>query len=142
MTSIQFVRKGTSGIGNSPHGLIIPTEAAEIAGLQKGKYYLFEVRAREIQSIEELEDWQAKKYEVRDEKGRKVQKGDPAAVDIAWIKHNDVETTSGYVHPAEALGAPREYFTRASWAEILGYDPAQESLQDGLSTCQTSLDCY
>lgn len=61
---------------------------------------------------------------------------------MEWIKHNDVETTNGYVHSAQSMGGTLEYFENATWAEILGYDPGQESLHDGLTTCQTSLDCY
>lgn len=78
MTSIRFIRRGTNKVGNSPHGLVIPTEAAEIAGIERGKYYVFEVKAREVKDLAELEAWQTKKFEVLDDKGRKIHKGKPA----------------------------------------------------------------
>lgn len=73
MATIKFLKKIT-GIGNSASGLILPSDGAEMAGLDRGKYYIFEVKAREVKDLKELEEWQTRKFEVTDEKGRKLQK--------------------------------------------------------------------
>jgi integrase len=58
------------------------------------------------------------------------------------IKHNDVETTNGYVHSPSSLGTTAEYLLKASFAEILGYDPQQGILPSASVTAQLPLDCF
>jgi hypothetical protein len=86
MKGTRFARKGATGVGNSTYGIIIPTEAGNQLGLEKTKHYIFEVRFREVETLEELEEWQKKKFEIIEEPKEKKSKNVGSSISTRYVQ--------------------------------------------------------